>query len=135
MAGKRAIERRIVAGHRLPAAEADILRVLLAAERPLLVSEVRARLGRPQRAHTTVVTLLGRLVQRGVVCREGVEGDTRGHRYSPAGTEQELAAAALDQILRSIDDPAAALVAFINRLPATTRRGVTRSLTRGGGAR
>lgn len=122
---KRPIAREVIAGHRLPAAEAEVLRVLLAADGPLLVAEVRDRLGGTKRAHTTVVTLLGRLVERGLV---GREGDARGHRYAPAGTEQELAVAALDAVVRGLDDPAGALAAFINRLPAKTRRGVTRKL-------
>lgn len=125
MGPKRGIERVIVAGHRLPAAEAEVLRVLLAAERPLLVAEVRDQLPGPPRAHTTVITLLGRLVKRGLVRREGV---SRGHRYAPAGTEQELAVAALNEVVAGIDDPARALVAFINDLPATTRRGLRRAL-------
>jgi predicted transcriptional regulator len=125
MATRRGIERVIVAGHRLPAAEAEILRVLLAAERPLLVAEVRDRLPGTTRAHTTVITLLGRLLKRGLVRREG---DSRGHRYAPAGTEQELAVAALNDVVAGIDNPAHALVAFINHLPASTRRRVRRAL-------
>jgi predicted transcriptional regulator len=125
MGGKRSLERVVVAGHRLPAAEAEILRILLAAERPLLVAEVRDRLPGRTRAHTTVITLLDRLLKRGLVRRQG---DNRGHRYAPAGTEQELAVAALNDVVAGIDDPALALVAFINRLPATTRRGVRRAL-------
>ena len=125
MVTKRGVERVVVAGHRLPAAEAEILRLLLAAKRPLLVAEVRDRLPGRTLAHTTVITLLGRLVKRGLVRREG---DSRGHRYAPAGTEQELAIAALSNVVAGIDDPARALVAFINRLPPTTRRGVRRAL-------
>lgn len=125
MVTKRGVERVVVAGHRLPAAEAEILRLLLAAKRPLLVAEVRDRLPGRTLAHTTVITLLGRLVKRGLVRREG---DSRGHRYAPAGTEQELAIAALSNVVAGIDDPAHALVAFINRLPPTTRRGVRRAL-------
>jgi len=125
LAPKRGVKRVIVAGHRLPAAEAEILRVLLAAEQPLLVAEVRDQLPGPTRAHTTVITLLGRLIKRGLVRREG---DSRGHRYAPAGTEQELAVVALNDVVAGIDDPARALVAFINDLPATTRRGLRRAL-------
>jgi predicted transcriptional regulator len=126
VAVKRPIAREVVAGHRLPATEAEILRVLFAASRPLRVAEVQDRLEGRKRAHTTIVTLLGRLVERGLVQREG---DIRGHRYAPAGTEQELAAAALGRILQDLDDPDGALVAFINRLPAATRRGLRQRLT------
>lgn len=122
------IQRVTIAGHRVPAAEAAVLAVLLAAERPLLVAEVRERLGGRPRAHTTVITLLGRLVERGLATRDG---DTRAHRYLPSGSEQELALKALSQTLDGIDDPARALVAFINGLPAGTRRSVTRGLDPG----
>lgn len=121
----RGIQRVTIAGHRLPAAEAEILRILFAAGRPMTVAEVRQRLPGAPRAHTTVVTLLGRLVERGLAEREG---DTRGHRYFPAGSEEELATAALAKVVEDLDDPAAAVVAFINRLPARTRRGVREAL-------
>lgn len=125
MVTKRGVERVVVAGHRLPAAEAEILRLLLTAERPLLVAEVRDRLPGRKLAHTTVITLLGRLVKRRLVHREG---DSRGHRYVAAGTEEELAVAALNEVVAGIDDPARALVAFINDLPVPTRRGLRRAL-------
>lgn len=123
------IERVTIAGHRLPAAEAAVLRVLLDAGGPLLVTEVNERVPGRARAHTTVVTLLGRLVDRGLVDREPAG---RGHRYFAAGSEQDLAVRALAGILDGIDDPANALVAFINRLPARTKRGVTDGLRRPG---
>jgi predicted transcriptional regulator len=64
------VARVVVAGHQLPAAEAQVLKVLLKAGSPLAASEVQARLkGRP-RAHTTVLALLGRLVERRLVDRE-----------------------------------------------------------------
>jgi predicted transcriptional regulator len=125
--GKRSVSRVTVAGHRLPSAEAEVLRVLLDADRSLLVTEVRDRLPGRQRAHTTVVTLLGRLVERGLARREG---STRGHQYPPAGTEEELAVAALNNVVGSLDDPAAAVVAFINQMPARARGGVRRALGR-----
>lgn len=119
------MERVTVAGHRLPGAEAAVLKVLLAAGRPLVVAEVQEHLDGRQRAHTTVLTLLSRLADRGLVLREQ---SGRGHSYFAAGTEQELAVAALENVLQTLDRPADALVAFIDRLPASTRRGLTRRL-------
>lgn len=114
-----------IAGHRLPAAEAEVLQALLD-HGPLLVAELRERLpGRP-RAHTTVLTLLTRLAERGLVAREP-EG--KGHRYRAAGTEQELAVLALERALQGVDDPAEALLAFIDRLPSPTRRHVQRRIS------
>lgn len=119
------MKRVYVAGHRLPASEAVVLEALLDAERPLLVSEVQRRLAGRRWAHTTVSTLLGRLVDRGLVIREP-EG--RAHRYRSSGSAGELAAAALERALEGVDDPAGALLAFIDRLPAPTRRRLARRL-------
>lgn len=109
--------RAVVAGHRMPAAEAAVLRLLLRAQRPLLVSELVKSLDQPW-AHTTVLTLLRRLQDRGLVLRDE---DGRAHRYRAAGDERELAVAALEQVLDSLDDPNAAMVAFIDRVPARLR--------------
>ncbi len=79
--------RAVVAGHRLPAAEATVLTVLLQTGRPLLVSELIPLLDQP-RAHTTVLTLLARLQDRGLVRRNG---DGRAHRYRPAGNNSSWA--------------------------------------------
>lgn len=122
------MRRVYLAGHRLPAAEAAILRVLLA-DGPLLVAEVTHRLPGRRRAHTTVSTLLARLMERGLVVREA-EG--RGHRYRAAGSEQELAALALSRALEGVDDPAAALLAFIDGLPPRARNRLRRRLTEEG---
>ncbi len=119
------VERVIVAGHRLPATEAEVLKVLLAAGTPMPVGEVQDRLGGRPRAHTTVLTLLSRLVDRGLVDREP---GGRGHRYFAVGTEQELAVNALERVLGTLDDPSDAVLAFIDRLPPRTRRGVTKRL-------
>lgn len=122
------MKRVYLAGHRLPAAEAEVLRVLLV-DGPLLVAEVADRLPGRRRAHTTVSTLLGRLMDRGLVVREA-EG--RGHRYRAAGSEEELAALALSRALEGVDDPAAVLLAFIDRLPPGARRSLRRRLTKEG---
>lgn len=126
MSGAAHGRRVTVAGHPLPAAEADVLKALLLADRPLLVNELVPLLDRG-RAHTTVLTLLGRLQERGLVARAN-EG--RAHRYRAAGTEQELAAAALERLLRDVPDPGGALVAFLDRLPPTAREGFLRRLRR-----
>ncbi len=72
-----------------------------------------------------MLTLLGRLVERRLVDREP---DGRGHRYFAIGTEQELAARALESVLGTLDDPSEALLAFMDRLPSRTRGGVARRL-------
>ncbi|MGQ0826696.1 MAG: BlaI/MecI/CopY family transcriptional regulator [Actinomycetota bacterium] len=122
--------REVVAGHRLPAAEAEVLRVLLDATETLVITDILDRLPK-RRAHTTISTLLSRLGDRGLVERE-TRG--RGHAYRAVGTEQQLMLDALRRVVDGLDDPAAALAAFINELPPTTRRRVTARL-RSGGAR
>jgi predicted transcriptional regulator len=119
------VKRVQIAGHLLPAAEAEVLKVLLA-EGPLLVADVQARLSGRQWAHTTVGTLLGRLVDRGLVEREP-EG--KGHRYGAVGSEAELAALALEQALQGVDDPTAALQAFLGRLTPGARRRLRQGLS------
>lgn len=119
------MRRMDIAGHRLPPAEAEVLRVLLD-HGPLLVAEVQERLAGPRRAHTTISTLLTRLAERGLVERDA-EG--RGHRYRAAGDESQLAVLALERALRGVDDPAAAVLAFIEQLPSSTRRRVERRIS------
>jgi predicted transcriptional regulator len=103
--------RRYVCGHRLPAMEADVLELLLAAPAPMTVAEVQHSLSGSPRAHTTVSTLLTRLAERGLVSRR-----SRGRLYewSPAGTPQELTIAALQQVLAGVDDPDAVVLGFLD---------------------
>lgn len=109
--GPRANEpRRYVCGHRLPALEAEVLELLLAARSPMTVAEVQDALSGPRRAHTTVSTLLTRLSERGLVTRS-----PRGREYewSPAGSARELAIAALEQVLEGVEDPDAVVLGFL----------------------
>ncbi len=76
-------------------------------------------------AHTTVLTLLARLQDRGLVRRDG---DGRAHRYRAAGDEQQLAVMALQRVLDSLDDPNTAVVAFVDRLLARLRADLRRRL-------
>lgn len=110
--------RRYVCGHRLPALEADVLELLLRSDEPMTVTDVQAALPGPRRAHTTVSTLLTRLSERGLVGRR-----PRGRVYEwfPAGTEQELAVAALEQVLDGVEDPDAVVLGFMESLRARKR--------------
>jgi predicted transcriptional regulator len=112
-------ERRYVCGHRLPALEADVLELLLAAESPMTVAEVQAALPGARRAHTTVSTLLTRLSERGLVQR-GPRG--RVYEWSPAGSAQELAVAALEQVLEGVEDPDAVVLGFLDSVRGKRRR-------------
>lgn len=111
---------RYVCGHRLPALEADVLELLLDSKGPLTVAEVRAALPGPRRAHTTVSTLLTRLVERGLVQRE-----KRGGRYewSPADTPEGLAISALSEVLATVEDPDAVVLGFLRSVKGRHRKG------------
>lgn len=110
--------RRYVCGHRLPALEADVLELLLAAGAPMTVAEVQDALPGARRAHTTVSTLLTRLAERGLVERR-----SRGRVYEwfPAGSAQELAIAALERVLEGVDDPDAVVMGFLESVRGKRR--------------
>lgn len=103
--------RRYVCGHRLPALEADVLELLLAAPAPMTVGEVQDALDGNRRAHTTVSTLLTRLRDRGLVTRRARD---RVYEWSPAASAQELTIAALHQVLDGVDDPDTVVLGFLD---------------------
>ncbi len=70
-------------------------------------------LGGQPRAYTTVMTVLGRLVDKGLVQR--VEGK-KGHLYRAAGDPDELTAQAIRSLLAATADPAVALARFVEDL-------------------
>jgi predicted transcriptional regulator len=111
--------RRYVCGHRLPALEADVLELLLAAGAPMTVAEVQQALPGARRAHTTVSTLLTRLSDRRLV-RRTHRG--RVYEWSPAGSEQELTIAALEQVLEGIEDPDAVVLGFLDSVRSKRRQ-------------
>ncbi|MGC8471707.1 MAG: BlaI/MecI/CopY family transcriptional regulator, partial [Acidimicrobiales bacterium] len=74
--------RRVVAGRRVGDLESEILDVLWSARTWLSGREVLERLGDESRAYTTVMTVLGRLVDKELVERVD-EG--KGHVYRAAG--------------------------------------------------
>jgi len=113
-------QRRYVCGHRLPALEADVLELLLRSGEPMTVAEVQTSLPGPRRAQTTVSTFLTRLAERGLVTRQ-----SRGRVYEwfPAGSAQQLAVAALEQVLEGVEDPDAVVLGFLDTVRGRKRRG------------
>lgn len=71
------------------------------------------QLGDTSRAYTTVMTVLGRLVDKGLV--ERVE-EGRGHVYRAAGDPDELTAQAIRSLLSATQDPKVALAHFVEGL-------------------
>jgi hypothetical protein len=63
------VPRRLIAGRRAGDLESEILEQLSSARTWLSGREVWERLGGEDRAYTTVVTVLGRLVEKGLVER------------------------------------------------------------------
>jgi predicted transcriptional regulator len=107
------VVRRLVAGRRVGALEYAVLDELWDADSWLSGREVWERLGDETRAYTTVMTILGRLVDKGLV--ERVEGG-RGHVYRAAGDPDELTAQAISSLLAATADPRSALAHFVEGL-------------------
>jgi len=105
--------RRLVAGRRVGAVEAEVLECLWRAGRPLSVREVIAELSGKRRAYTTVMTMLTRLVEKDLVRRLPAG---RSFLYEPSGTEDELAAGALRDLLDATQDRRAVLARFVDQI-------------------
>ena len=105
--------RRLVAGRRVGDLESEILDVLWSARAWLSGREVWERLGDESRAYTTVMTVLGRLVDKSLV--ERVE-EGKGHVYRAAGDPDELTAQAIRSLLSATAHPRVALAHFIEGL-------------------
>ena len=93
--------------------EIQILDELWAADGWVSGREVWERLGDESRAYTTVMTVLGRLVEKELV--ERVE-EGRGHLYRAAGDPDELTAQAIGSLLSATQDPRVALAHFVENL-------------------
>jgi predicted transcriptional regulator len=70
-------------------------------------------------AYTTVMTILTRLWNKGLVVRTR---RGRAYAYAPAVTEAELTASRMHESLAAASDPKAALVTFVGSLPRTQAR-------------
>ena len=105
--------RRVVAGRRVGDLESEILDVLWSARTWLSGREVLERLGDESRAYTTVMTVLGRLVDKELV--ERVE-EGKGHVYRAAGDADELTAQAIRSLLSATAHPRVALAHFVDDL-------------------
>lgn len=103
------------AGRRAPGElESEVLAALWAAGEPVGAGTVRAQVaGDP--AYTTVLTILTRLHDKGLVTRERAG---RGYLYSPVRDEAGHAAAGMRDLLEHGGDRAAVLARFVSELPA-----------------
>ena len=116
------------------ALEKQVWTLLLDAGQPLTAGEVRERLheqGPDQAplAHTTVVTILGRLYTKGLLTRSP---DGRAHRYAPASTPEGVAAIRMHQALAGEGDHEAVLASFVSELSDSDEALLRRLLAREG---
>ncbi|MBA3308563.1 MAG: BlaI/MecI/CopY family transcriptional regulator [Nocardioidaceae bacterium] len=96
--------------------EAVVMDRLWTWDRPV---PVRAVLGDLQRdraiAYTTVMTVLDNLHRKGFVTREK---DGRAYHYHATTTREQHTAALMEQVLAGSSDRGAALLHFVERMPA-----------------
>jgi predicted transcriptional regulator len=101
-------------GERRPAGalEAEVMAILQSVGRPLNATEVQSMLDR-ELAYTTVVTILSRMHEKGLLDR-AKEG--RAFRYSPVSDEPGLAARRMYRMLTEESDRQAVLARFVDTL-------------------
>ena len=104
--------------------EAAALDVLQSAGTALTPSEVRDRLG-GELAYTTVVTILSRLHDKGVLTRLR---SGRAYSYAPVADEPGLAARRMRGVLEAEPDREAVLARFVSGLSATDEQLLRRML-------
>jgi predicted transcriptional regulator len=98
--------------------ESEVLGALWAADGPASAAAVRDQVsGDP--AYTTVLTILSRLHEKGLVTRERAG---RGYLYTPVRDEAGHTAAGMRALLEKGGDRAAALTRFVSELPPEDER-------------
>ncbi|MCA1219863.1 BlaI/MecI/CopY family transcriptional regulator [Streptomyces sp. 8L] len=98
--------------------ESEVLGALWAASGPASAATVRQEVdGDP--AYTTVLTILTRLHEKGLVTRERAG---RGYLYTPVRDEAGHTAAGMRALLEKGGDRAATLARFVSELPAEDER-------------
>ena len=115
---------------KLPAGELEnlVLEVVWAESGPVTPRDVHGALS-PTRnlAYTTVMTILVRLWQKGVLQREPAG---KAFAYSPLISKEERAATRMSELLSSAGDHAVALAHFVQSLPADQVDDLQRALRR-----
>lgn len=104
--------------------ESEVLDVLWAADRPLTSAEVLDRLD-DQLAYTTVMTVLTRLWQKGLVDRRK---SGRAFAYSAAVSEAGLVADRMHSALASSGDRTGTMSRFVDSLDSRQREQLRRLL-------
>jgi len=92
--------------------EQQVVAALAAAPRPMTPAQVRDQLG-GDLAYTTVMTVLARLCEKGVVTRQRMG---RAYAYRAVRDEAEITARQMQRLLDGGDDRAAVLSRFVGVL-------------------
>jgi predicted transcriptional regulator len=98
--------------------EQEIVAALAAAGRPMTPAQVRDQLG-GDLAYTTVMTVLARLSDKGLVTRDRVG---RAYAYRVVRDEAEVTARQMQRLLDAGDDHAAVLSRFVGVLSGEDER-------------
>lgn len=98
--------------------EQEIVAALAATASPMTPAQVRDHLG-GDLAYTTVMTVLARLAEKGVVTRERIG---RAYAYTAVRDEAEVTARQMHRLLDAGDDKAAVLSRFVGVLSGEDER-------------
>ncbi len=109
--------------------EQTVLDELAGSAAALTPAEVRDRIG-GDLAYTTVMTVMSRLAEKGLVVRER---SGRGYAYSAITDEAELAARRMQRVLDAHEDRAAVLARFIGALQPGDEAVLAELLAKAGG--
>jgi predicted transcriptional regulator len=107
---------RQTAGRRLGALEAEVMDFVWSRGDWVGVNDILSVLHGQRRAYTTVMTIVTRLCDKGLLQRQR---RGRGFVYRPALSKEELAARSLREVLASSEDPHAVLARFVEDLEAS----------------
>jgi predicted transcriptional regulator len=119
-----------MAGRKLPHGELEglVMDVLWDSAGPLTPAAVRERLRPRELAYTTVMTILVRLLGKGMVDRDQVG---RAYAYRPRQTREERAAQRMGELLATTDDRSVVLSQFVASLPPDQVEELRRALEGG----
>lgn len=98
--------------------EQEVVAALAAAGQPMTPAQVRDLVG-GDLAYTTVMTVLARLAEKGVVTRERIG---RAYAYTAVRDEAEVTARQMHRLLDAGDDKAAVLSRFVGVLSGEDER-------------
>jgi predicted transcriptional regulator len=108
--------------------EGEVLTTLWSASSPMTAAELQAELP-GHLADTTVMTILTRLIRKGLAVRSRDDG-ARVYRYAPSMDRAEHAAEQMLAFLSPGEDHHAILARFLGRLGASDRRALADLLRR-----